>query len=62
MNYDYSPKISAQKAGVVAASGAVGVIIEIVVDKFFPSMFPGGLITTAVSSIWAGFQNWRKNK
>ena len=59
---DYSPKITAQKAGSAAGVGSVGIIVEIVVDKLLPGWFPGGSITTALYVLWAGFQNWRKNK
>ncbi len=58
----YNAGITAQKAGTFAASGAVGVIIEIVVDRILPNWFPGGLITAAVTTVWAGVSNWWKNK
>ncbi len=58
----YNPAITAQKTVAAGGVGAVGVIVEIVADKLLPGWFPGGSITTALYVLWAGFQNWRKNK
>ncbi len=59
---NYSPKITARKAGAVAGVGAVGVIVENIVDKVWPGLFPPGTVTAALNVIWVGSQNWRKNR
>jgi hypothetical protein len=62
MKQEYKPKITVQKASVTAGVGAVGVVAEIIVGKLLPGWFPPGTITAALTTLWVGFENWRKNK
>lgn len=58
----YKASITAQKTGVAAGAGIVGVVVEIVTERLLPGWFPSGVITAAVTTIWVGAQNWWKNK
>ncbi|MDQ2999880.1 MAG: hypothetical protein M3Y08_01265 [Fibrobacterota bacterium] len=58
----YNPAITAHKTAVIGGFGTVGVIIEIVVDKTWPGLFPNGVVTAAVVTVFSSFQNWFKNK
>lgn len=58
----YSPKITARKAGAVAGIGAVGIVAEVIVGRLLPGWFPPGTVTAALTTLWVGFQNWKKNK
>lgn len=58
----YNAAITAQKSGVIAGIGAVGVIVEIVVERLLPGWFHGGMITAAITTIWTAVANWKKNK
>lgn len=58
----YNAAITAQKISIAAGAGVVGFVVEIVVDKLLPGWFPPGVITAAVTTIFAGVSNWWKNK
>ena len=58
----YNAAMTAQKTGIAAGAGVVGVVIETVVHRLLPGWFESGMITGAVMTIWAGAQNWWKNK
>jgi hypothetical protein len=58
----YNPAITAQKTAVVGGVGSVGVVVEIVVDHFWPGIFPNGVVTAATMTLFVSIQNWFKNK
>jgi len=58
----YNAAITAQKTGVTGGVGVVGMVIEILVEKFAPGLFPNGLITAATLTVFTAISNWVKNK
>ena len=58
----YNAAITVHKSGIIAGVGAVGVIVEIVVNRLLPDWFPPGSITAAITTIWTAVANWKKNK
>lgn len=58
----YNPAITAQKTVVMGGVGSLGVVVEVVVNHFFPGMFPSGSITAASVTLYVTLMNWFKNK
>jgi hypothetical protein len=62
MKSKYNSTITAQKAGVSTGVGAVGVLLEMLVNEFLPGMLPDGIITAITMTVFTAVSNWWKNR